>query len=86
MPTYRYSEQSEPPEPTQVTDVAITRFDDVYEVDPRLMSQHVTQQAFPNWDSVRIAASRHDHLDWMHHHWTGQVISGEEILREIDDG
>ena len=85
MPTYRYSEQNEPPEATRVTDVAVSRFEDVYEVDPALMTEHVSQQAFPNWDTLRIVASRHDHLDWMHRHWAGRVVSGEEILRGLDD-
>ncbi|HWL96900.1 MAG TPA: hypothetical protein VNP20_06115 [Nocardioidaceae bacterium] len=85
MPTYRYSEQNEPPEATRVTDVAVSRFEDVYEVDPALMTEHVSQQTFPNWDTLRIVASRHDHLAWMHRHWAGRVVSGEEILRGLDD-
>ena len=85
MGVYRYSEQYEPPEPTQVTDVAITRYEHVYEVDPGLMVQHINQHTFPNWDTLRIVASRHDHLDWMHRHWAHTVISGEEILRQLDD-
>jgi hypothetical protein len=85
MPTYRYSEQNEPPEATRVTDVAVSRFEDVYEVDPALMTEHVSQQKFPNWDTLRIVASRHDHLDWMHRHWAGRVVSGEEILRGLED-
>jgi hypothetical protein len=81
---YRYDEQYTPPEAEQVTDVAITRFEHVYEVDPKLMVQHVNQQTFPNWDTLRIVASRHDHLQWMHDHWATKVLSGEEILAELD--
>lgn len=85
MSAYRHSEQSRPPEARQITDVAIERFDDVFEVDPKLMSVHVVQQAFPNWDTLRIVASRHDHLDWMHRHWAAKVISAQALLDEIDD-
>jgi hypothetical protein len=77
---FRHGEQRVPPAATQVTDVAITRFEHIYEVDPKLMSEHVQQQGFPNWDTQRIAASRHDHLDWMHRHWATTVVSGEELL------
>jgi hypothetical protein len=63
--------------------VAISRFEHVYEVEPSLMTEHVTQQTFPNWDTLRIVASRHDHLDWMHKHWVHQVISGEQLLKEL---
>ena len=84
--TYRYSEQAEPPEATPVTEVAITRFEHIYEVDPRLMVEHVNQQTFPNWDTLRIVHSRHDHLQWMHDHWADSVISGEQMLAEIGVG
>ncbi len=59
---YRYAEQSTPPEPKRVSDVAITTHEHVYEVDPRLMERWVLQQEFPNWDSLRIMNSRGDHL------------------------
>ena len=85
MGTYRYAEQYEPPEAQQVTDVAITRFEHVYEVDPKLMVQHVNQQTFPNWDTLRIVHSRHDHLQWMHDHWASAVVSGEEGLASLED-
>lgn len=85
MPGYRYSEQHEPPPATPVTDVAVSRYDDVYEVEPGLMTEHVQQQAFPNWDSLRIVASRHDHLSWMHQHFAESVVSGDEIVRSLDD-
>ncbi len=83
MTAYRYSEESTPPEPVQVTDVAIRRFEHVFEVDPKLMVDHVSQQEFPNWDTLRIVGARHSHLDWMHRHWASTVVSGEELLAEI---
>jgi hypothetical protein len=82
---YRYEEQSTPPEAQQVTDVAITRYENVFEVDPSLMVEHVNQQTFPNWETLRIVHSRHDHLQWMHDHWAARVVSGEEILRSLDE-
>jgi hypothetical protein len=82
---YRYDEQSTPPDAQQVTDVAITRYENVFEVDPSLMVEHVNQQTFPNWETLRIVHSRHDHLQWMHDHWASRVISGEEILRSLDE-
>jgi hypothetical protein len=81
-PAFRYGDQREPPEPKRVTDVAIMRFEHIYEVDPRLMTEHVPQQPFPNWDTQRIAGSRLDHLDWMHRHFAGTVVSGEELLSD----
>ena len=82
MSPYRRGEQTTPPPPQQMSDVAIMRFEHIFEVDPKLMTEHVRQQAFPNWDTQRIAASRHDHLDWMHRHWTTVVVSGEELSDE----
>ena len=83
MGTYRFADERTPPPAQQVTDTAIMRFEQVFEVDPRLMVDTVTQQAFPNWDTLRIVNSRHDHLDWMHRHWAGEVVSGTAILEEI---
>ena len=80
---YRYSEQCQPPSATRVSDVAVTRFEHVYEVDPDLMQEFVQQQPFPNWDTMRIVNGRHDHLAWMHAHWASVVISGEELLSEV---
>lgn len=80
--SYRYDEQHTPPEPRRASDVAITTFEHVYEVDPRLMQDWVTQQTFPNWDTLRIMHSRHDHLDWMHAHFAHKVIHGSELLPE----
>ena len=82
MSPFRRSEQEAPPPPRQMSDVAIMRFEHIFEVDPRLMTEHVRQQDFPNWDTQRIAASRHDHLEWMHRHWATVVVSGEELLDE----
>jgi hypothetical protein len=73
-----------PPEAQRVTDVVVSRFEHVFEVDPALMSEHVRQQDIPNWDFRRIIDSRWDHLDWMHDHFADSVISGEELLAEIE--
>ena len=82
--TYRWTEQSTPPEPERVSDVAVTTFEHVYEVDARLMERWVLQQQFPNWDSLRIMNSRHDHLDWMHAHFAHKVVTGSELLGEVE--
>ena len=82
MSPYRRADEREPPPPRRMSDVAIMRFEHIFEVDPELMSEHVRQQAFPNWDTRRIAASRLDHLEWMHRHWATVVVSGEELLDE----
>jgi len=81
---YRLREQQEPPPARRVTDVTVMRHEGIYEVDPRLMQQ-VPQQPFPNWDTLRIAHSREDHLEWMHRHWTTTVVSGQRILDEISE-
>jgi len=81
---YRYAEQHDPPEPVRVSDVAVTTFEHVYEVDPRLMERWVLQQQFPNWDSLRIMNSRGDHLEWMHRHFADKVVTGSELLAEIE--
>jgi hypothetical protein len=81
---YRYAEQHTPPEPERVSDVAITTHPHVFEVDPRLMERWVLQQQFPNWDSLRIMNSRADHLEWMHRHFAHKVITGSELLAEVE--
>jgi hypothetical protein len=81
---YRYAEQVTPPDPERVSDVAITTHEHIYEVDPRLMERWVLQQQFPNWDSLRIMNSRHDHLEWMHQHFAHHVITGSALLAEVD--
>jgi hypothetical protein len=60
------------------------RFDHVYEVDPTLMAEHVRQQDIPVWDTRRIVDSRWEHLAWMHDHFADAVLSGEELIREIE--
>lgn len=81
---YRYAEQHTPPEPRRASEVAVTTFEHVYEVDPRLMQRWVLQQTFPNWDSLRLMSSRHDHLAWMHTHFASTVVAGSELLAEVD--
>ncbi len=73
-----------PPEAHRVTDVVVSRFDHVFEVDPALMTEHVRQQDIPNWEFKRIVDSRWEHLDWMHDHFADTVLSGEELLKELD--
>jgi hypothetical protein len=81
---YRYAEQHTPPEAARVSEVAQTTFEHVYEVDPRLMQRHVLQQEFPNWDTLRIMRSRHDHLEWMHRHFAHRVVAGSQILAAVE--
>jgi hypothetical protein len=80
---FRLSAQR-PPEAHPVTDGVVTRFEHVYEIDPVLMSEHVHQQYIPNWDFRRIVDSRWEHLAWMHEHFADSVLSGEELLAEIE--
>jgi len=82
---YRYDEQHTPPAPERVSEVAITTFEHAFEVDPRLMQQWVLQQTFPNWDTLRIMSSRHDHLEWMHAHFATKVIHGSELLAGLEE-
>jgi hypothetical protein len=79
---FRLSAQK-PPEAKRVSDSIVSRFDHVFEIDPALMSEHVRQQDIPNWDLQRIVDSRWEHLAWMHDHFADSVISGEELLAEI---
>ena len=81
---YRFAEQHTPPPAARVSEVAQTTFEHVYEVDPRLMAEHVLQQVFPNWDTLRIMRSRHDHLAWMHQHFAEKIVTGSEILAEVE--
>jgi hypothetical protein len=80
---FRLSAQK-PPEAERVADGVVTRFEHVYEIDPALMAEHVHQQDIPNWDFERIVDSRWEHLAWMHDHFADSVISGEELLAEIN--
>jgi len=82
--SFRYDDEFTPPEPERVSDVAFTTHEHVFEVDPRLMERWVLQQTFPNWDSLRIMNSRHDHLDWMHLHFASKVVTGSELLAEVE--
>lgn len=81
---YRRAEQYDPPDPQRASDVAVTTFEHVFEVDGRLMERWVLQQEFPNWDSLRIMNSRHDHLEWMHRHFAERVVTGSELLSQLD--
>lgn len=80
---FRLSAQR-PPQAERVTDVVVSRFEHVYEVDPALMQENVSQQDIPNWDFQRIVDSRWEHLAWMHNHFADSVLSGEELLEEIE--
>jgi hypothetical protein len=80
---FRLSDQRLP-EATRVTDGVVTRYEHVFEVDPALMTEHVIQQNLANWDVHRIVESRWEHLRWMQDHWADSVISGQELLDEID--
>ena len=67
-----------PPEAHRVTDVVVSRFEHVLEVDPSLMTAHVHQQDLANWDVKRIVESRWEHLEWMHNHFAdGVILAGE---------
>jgi hypothetical protein len=81
---FRVAEQFTPPPAERVSDVAQTTFAHVYEVDPRLMQRHVLQQIFPNWDTLRIMNSRQDHLQWMHRHFAHTVVTGSDLLAEVE--
>jgi hypothetical protein len=48
------------------------------------MEEHVLQQVFPNWDTLRIMRSRADHLAWMHEHFAEKVVTGSEILAQVE--
>lgn len=81
---YVRAEQVTPPPARAVTDVAVTTYEHLFEVDPRLMERWVLQQEFPNWDSLRIMNARADHLAWMHRHFADRVVTGSELLAEVD--
>ena len=73
-----------PPDATRVKDDVVMRLEHVYEVAPELMTIHPPQQDIPVWDTQRIVASRWDHLAWMHEHFADSVVSGEELLTELE--
>jgi len=72
-----------PPEAKRINDDVIMRFDHVYEIAPEKM-QIFPQQDLPAWDTLRIVASRWDHLDWMHAHWADSTLGAEEIEAGAD--
>ena len=74
-----------PPEARRINDDVVMRFDHVYEVNPDKM-QTFHQQEIPAWDTLRIVASRWDHLDWMHDHWADAVLGVEELEGEGEEG
>ncbi len=78
---FRLSAQR-PPEARRIKDDVVMRFDHVYEVAPEKMTI-IRQQDMPAWDTLRIVASRWDHLAWMHDHWADSVLSAEEL--QADD-
>jgi hypothetical protein len=67
-----------PPEARRVNDDVVMRLDHVYEVAPEKMTIF-RQLDMPVWDSLRIGASRWEHLAWMHDHWADRVLSVEEL-------
>jgi uncharacterized damage-inducible protein DinB len=81
---FRLSAQK-PPEAKRVTDQVVMRFDHVYEVDPALMTEHALQQDLPAWDTQRIVESRWEHLAWMQDHFADSVLSGQQLLDELEE-
>ena len=81
---FRLSAQR-PPEAKRVTDDVVMRFDHIYEVDPALMTEHTLQQDLPAWDTQRIVESRWEHLAWMQDHFADSVLSGQELLDELEE-
>ena len=73
-----------PPDAKRINDDVVMRFDHIYEVDPALMADHTPQQDLPAWETLRIVESRLEHLAWMHDHFADSVLSGEELLKELD--
>ncbi len=84
MVGFRLSAQR-PPEARRINDDVIMRFDHVYEVAPEKM-QTFPQQDIPAWDTLRIVASRWDHLDWMHAHWADSVLGVDQLEEEAEKG
>jgi hypothetical protein len=70
-----------PPEAKRINDDVVMRFDHIYEVAPEKMDI-IVQLDMPAWDTMRIVASRWDHLAWMHDHWADGVLSVEELDAE----
>jgi hypothetical protein len=82
---FRLAAQRTLPDARRIKDDVIMRFDHVYEVNPDKM-QTFHQQDLPAWDTLRIVASRWDHLDWMHAHWADSVLGVEELEGEGEGG
>jgi hypothetical protein len=74
-----------PPPPRPVAEGVVRRLEHVYEVDPDLM-RITPQQEMPLWETERIVSDRTDHLAWMHRLFADTVISGDELLAEIEAG
>ena len=72
-----------PPDPNPVKEGVVMRFDHVYEIDPERMKVF-KQQEIPAWDTIRIVSNRWEHLHWMHLHFADSVISGEELVKELE--
>jgi hypothetical protein len=72
------------PEAKRIKNDVVMRFEHIYEVDPGLMSEHTPQQQLQAWDTLRIVESRWEHLAWMHDHFADGLVSGEELLEEIE--
>ena len=83
--SYRRADEQPPDTFRALTELAGQRIDEIFEVEPTLMTDHVRQQHMPVWDTRRIADSRGEHLAWMHRHWATVTLSGEELLAELDD-
>lgn len=85
-PVKRYrSDEQKPPPARRVAPGVIERIEGQIEVDPKLMDVHFDQQPMPVWDSLRIADSRTEHLDWMHSHFADETLyygSGSEATEE----
>jgi hypothetical protein len=73
MSIWRLGDQR-PPDAKPIADGVVMRFEHVYEIDPQRM-QRFPQQDLPAWDTLRIVASRGEHLDWMHRHFADEVLS-----------
>jgi len=85
--SFIYKQQYVRPEATRISDGVIMRLDHVYEVDPELMGQHFRQQNMPTWDTLRIVASRNDHLSWMHEHFADEtLVAGEPSELNLEPG
>jgi hypothetical protein len=43
-----------------------------------------TRRQFPAWETLRIVDSRWHHVAWMRGHVADSLLSGGELLEEID--